>query len=305
MRPARILVYTAMIVLLAASPLSAETIEVGDLTREYILHSPPGSGPWPLVVVLHGGNDRANRIRRRMGWDDLADQKGFAVVYPMGINRGWNDGRINTVRYDPGEAPDDVVFFDALLDVLIEQGVAAPSGVYITGPSNGGMMTMRLMCDRAERIAGVAPLIANLPVSLEPVCQPARAIPVMIINGRDDSLVPWDGGVVADNEERGSVLSTDETMEFWRKVNGCTDQTDRQDLADNAPDDDSTITRISWQACNAATELLQVNGGGHRVPGDDIQFGSRLVDALLGNQNEDVRAADAIWEFFSRSAETR
>ena len=196
-----------------------------------------------------------------------------------------------------------MAFFDALLDVLIEQAVADPSRIYVTGPSNGGMMTMRLMCDRSERIAGAAPLIANLPVNLEPVCHPIRAIPVMVINGRNDGLVPWDGGVVADNEERGSVLSTEETMEFWRRVNGCSDQTGRQDLANLEQDDESTITRVSWQACNAATELLQVNGGGHRVPGDDIPFGSRLIDALLGNQNEDVQAAEEIWKFFSRSTE--
>ncbi len=68
MRSARALVFAAMVALLATNPLSAETIEIGDLSREYLLHTPSGSGPWPLVVVFHGGNGPRHRIRRRMGW---------------------------------------------------------------------------------------------------------------------------------------------------------------------------------------------------------------------------------------------
>ncbi len=115
--------------------------------------------------------DRAIAFAAAWDGDDLADQEGFAVVYPIGVNRGWNDGRSNTVRYDAGKAPDDVAFFDALLDVLIEQAVADPSRIYVTGPSNGGMMTMRLMCDRSERIAGAAPPYR------QPSCQPGACVP--------------------------------------------------------------------------------------------------------------------------------
>ena len=159
-------------------------------------------------MAFHGGNDKANRIRRRMGWADLCEQEGFAMVYPTVINRGWNDGRENSVRYDRGEAPDDVVFFDAPLDHLIDTSVAYPKRVFVTGPSNGVMMTYCLMCDRAERIMGAAPLIANMSEALYPVCAPSGPVPIMIINGTEDALIPWGGGLVADNEERGRVMST-------------------------------------------------------------------------------------------------
>ena len=298
MRPAGILVLTAMIVLLATSPLNAETIDVGELTCEYQLHTPPGTAPWPVVFVLHGGNDRANRIRRRMGWDDLADQEGFAVVYPIGINRGWNDGRANTVRYDPGEAPDDVAFFDALLDHLIAQGVADAEQVYVTGPSNGGMMTYRLMCDRADRIAGAAPLIANMTEVLYPVCAPSRPVPVMIINGTEDALIPWDGGVIADNEDRGRVMSTVASVFFWSAANRCAGTFTEQQLPDLAPDDSSIVFRLDWQDCGAPVVLMRVEGGGHRVPGDTIRFGEKLVEAFLGAQNNEIRTAPYIWNFF-------
>ncbi|MBT6204375.1 MAG: hypothetical protein HOI34_11835, partial [Rhodospirillaceae bacterium] len=44
---------------------------------------------------------------------------------------------------------------------LVADSTADPDRVFVTGPSNGGMMTLRLACDRAGRIAGIAPLIAN------------------------------------------------------------------------------------------------------------------------------------------------
>ncbi|MBT6509461.1 MAG: prolyl oligopeptidase family serine peptidase [Rhodospirillaceae bacterium] len=96
-----------------------------------------------------------------MGWDELADAEGFAVVYPRGIENGWNDGRDNTARWGDEAPPDDVAFFDVLLDRLVADSTADPDRVFVTGPSNGGMMTLRLACDRAGRIAGIAPLIAN------------------------------------------------------------------------------------------------------------------------------------------------
>jgi len=166
-------VLLALLVILASTASAfAALIDIGDERRTYVLHTPPGEGPWPLVVVLHGGNDRENRIRRRMGWDDLADAAGFAVVLPKGIENGWNDGRDNAARWGDETPPDDVVFFDVLLDRLIADGIADPERVFVTGRSNGGMMTLRLACDR-----GIAPLIACLSEALYPVCLPPGPSP--------------------------------------------------------------------------------------------------------------------------------
>jgi polyhydroxybutyrate depolymerase len=47
--------------------------------------------------------------------------------------------------------------------------------------------------------------------------------------------------------------------------------------------------------------LYRVNDGGHRMPGGfpDAHF-ARMVNLLLGPQNHDIDAAEAIWAFFKR-----
>jgi polyhydroxybutyrate depolymerase len=70
----------------------------------------------PLVLVFHGGNGRGRSVQRNSGFNDLADQKGFFVAYPDGIDRHWNDGRLDTDNPDV----DDVGFVAALIDHLVK-----------------------------------------------------------------------------------------------------------------------------------------------------------------------------------------
>jgi polyhydroxybutyrate depolymerase len=47
--------------------------------------------------------------------------------------------------------------------------------------------------------------------------------------------------------------------------------------------------------------LYRVNDGGHRMPGGfaDARF-PRMVNFLLGPQNQDIDGAETIWAFFKR-----
>src|SRR5262245_18335563 len=59
--------------------------------RTYILHLPKGSRsePVPLVVALHGAASNGVQTEHLTGFDKIADEKGFAVVYPDGLERIW------------------------------------------------------------------------------------------------------------------------------------------------------------------------------------------------------------------------
>ena len=69
------------------------SIQVGGVSREFVLHVPPQASPRPLLLFLHGGTSRADRMGRFTGFNALADEKGFVVAYPQGVDRRWNDGR--------------------------------------------------------------------------------------------------------------------------------------------------------------------------------------------------------------------
>src|SRR5271154_3475132 len=75
---------------------ASHDITVGTLKRHYLLHVPPNlpsDKPAPLVLVFHGGGGRAWTMPGFTHFDDLADQAGFIVAYPDGVDRSWNDGR--------------------------------------------------------------------------------------------------------------------------------------------------------------------------------------------------------------------
>src|SRR5262249_10199184 len=150
------------------------TLMVGGVAREYRLSRPSDSDPRPAIIVLHGGTMTADQIRRSVGVEPLVDREKIVAVYPQGIARQWNDGRIWQVAAwrRQESAADDVGFLRALITALVEERIIDPQRVYVIGPSNGGMMTFRLLCEAADLVAAAAAIIANMPVDLVDTCKP-------------------------------------------------------------------------------------------------------------------------------------
>ena len=73
--------------------LTRETIPVGGLTRTYRTYVPRGMAKGaPLVLVMHGAgeNGAQMRIETGYGFERLADEYGFAVVYPNAYEGYWD-----------------------------------------------------------------------------------------------------------------------------------------------------------------------------------------------------------------------
>ncbi|MEL6376974.1 MAG: alpha/beta fold hydrolase, partial [Pseudomonadota bacterium] len=113
--------------------------------------------PAPVVIVLHGFLASSKSMRRAAGYDRVAEQNEFVVVYPNGRFRGWNDARAPANRFD------DVGYLSALVRSLIDEGIAQKDRVFMAGHSNGGGMAMRMACDRPGLIAGIAVIATKAP----------------------------------------------------------------------------------------------------------------------------------------------
>lgn len=262
-----------------AAPQQAALIHDG-IERTYVVYAPSSMAePAPLLIVLHGGVGTGAHVMRSTGMNDLADEAGFIVVYPDGLD-GWNDGR----NLDMRAGADDVGFIAALIDTLAETYPIDEERIFATGGSNGGMMSFTLACHLADRLAGIAAVVANLPAPLEADCQPARPLPVLMMVGTDDPLMPFEGGTVAYN--RGEVLSAAQTAAFWRGINGCTDTAARTDLPDLA-DDGVRVMLDQYEDCTSGAPVwwYTLEGGGHGWPGT--------------RGASDIVAAEVIWAFLS------
>ena len=286
-----------------ASAARAETyfdsIEAGGRERHFMIVRPDGAKPGhrlPTVIALHGALMTGRSMRRIFGLDDIAEHDRFAVVYPDGIRRRWNDGRTGDER-----GPDDVLFIRRLVDRLVRDGLADPERLYLVGVSNGGMMTFRMACEAPGVFAAYAAVIANISAVVADHCPQTVSAPFLIINSTNDRVVPWDGGDVGPGSRRGELLSTPDTVDFWRRRNGCNERAETKPLPDKDVNDGSTVRATQYADCrsNAPVVLLAVEGGGHLPPGAEI--GDRpLLRLMMGPANQDISAADVSWKFFKR-----
>jgi polyhydroxybutyrate depolymerase len=276
-----------------------DSIVAGGRERHFMLALPYGAErgkPMPTVIALHGAAMNGRSMRRIFGMDELSERDRFAVVYPDGLKRRWNDGRTGE-----DDGPSDVGFMRRLADHLVREGIADPKRLFLLGVSNGGMMTYRVACEAPEIFAAYAAVIANLPVQVAEGCRGRGAAPMLIINSTDDKIIPWEGGEIGGFFRRGEVLSTPDTVAFWQRQNGCSAEAQTKPLPDKDATDGSTVLAKQYADCKsgAPVVLLTVQGGGHLPPG--AQIGNRpMLRLMLGPVNQDISAADVSWKFFKR-----
>ena len=292
-----------LLVLTGANAAAAETITVGKVSRQYTVRL-PDTKPAPLVIVLHGNTQTGADMITRTAWPAVAKREGFGVVFPDGLNHSWADLRPTSLRAGriPPHGTDDVAFIAKLVDKLVADGSADPKRIYITGISNGGAMTMTMVCKRADLFAAAASVVINLTDQSANPCRPARPVPMLMMNGTADPLVPYKGGRGTSRFAVDGFWSVEKTLGFWRKINGCeAADASATDLAHRDPAERSTVTRIDSK-CPPGRDvvLYRVNDGGHRMPGNpDARF-PRLANTFLGPQNRDIDGAETIWAFFKK-----
>ena len=275
------------------------------LERTYRIHIPPSFNKaiqMPLILVLHGGGGTAEGMEEQLtlgGFNNLSDKEGFIVVYPNGIEKHWNDGRKNVSYRTHQENIDDVGFISALIDNITEEFNINPGRVYVTGMSNGAMMSYRLACEISEKIAAIAPVTGAIPEDVVPQCLPSKPVSVLAISGTDDPLVPWEGGDIKSlffHKPLGKVLSVPDSVNYWVIRNNCSPIPNITWLPDLDPGDDTRVRREVYSDGDEGAEVILyvIEGGGHTWP-DGLQY---LSESLIGKTCRDINANEIIWEFF-------
>jgi polyhydroxybutyrate depolymerase len=281
---------------------TCRSIEVDGMTRTYRVFIPAAAvQPMPLVFVLHGGGGAGAGMEAlaRGGFTDRAQSEGFAVVYPDAFRRNWNDGRKDAPSAAARRNIDDVAFISALIDAISAETQIDPGRVFAAGLSNGAMMALRLGCDLADRIAGVAAVAGTLAKDHLSACAPARAISVLVMNGTGDPLVPYDGGpLMFAGRSRGTLAGTGETLAIFRNHNVCAGAPVTALLQDRDEADGVRIERTVWAGCagGATVVLYRMQGAGHVWPG-----GIHARPDITGRTTGDIDATSEIWAFFERA----
>jgi polyhydroxybutyrate depolymerase len=247
------------------------------------------AGPQPTIIVLHGATMTSESTIRVSGFAEAAGRYDFTAVFPQGLGRQWNDERAG----GPGGA-DDVAFLNALVDRLVRDGIALPGHIYLAGISNGGMMSFTMACKAGNLFRGIGTVIANMPAGIARCDLPP--LPLVMVNGNADPLVPYEGGGVGFMGHHGEVWSVKRTAELFVRRNGCKDH-DEQVLPSRSSFDATMTTRLTWSSCQSgkSVTLYKVDGGGHQISGERA-----FLPRMLGQSSRDFRAADEIVKVFAR-----
>jgi polyhydroxybutyrate depolymerase len=253
---------------------------------------PPGR---PLLLALHGSRSDAQGMRANTfkEFDRLALEQGFAVAYPAGVDKHWNECRKNLNATANHENVDDVGFLTRLVDTMQQRHQIDPARVFVTGFSNGGHMAYRLALEVPERIAAIAPVVANLPVDENSDCPaPVAGLPVLIMNGSEDPVNPHTGGVVKLlwDDSRGEVMSSMDTARFWAAAAGYDAETQPPTLSAT----DQLETALWHTPHLPPVKLIAVMGGGHTMPHPTYR-----LPRLLGDTSKAINGPEQIWQFFA------
>jgi polyhydroxybutyrate depolymerase len=279
----------------ALSPgTSARKLLSGGRERCYLLYLPAGldsTRPVPVVVSLHGFASNAMSQELLAQWNGIADEEGFAVVYPEGTSfpLRWNSGGALFSR-----EVDDVRFLRDVVTDLANVVAVDPARIYVTGMSNGGAMANRIACEAADIVAA-AGTVAAVPMEASQPCIPQRTVPLIAFHGTGDPVVKYEGGAhqmpapARRINVRGVPFSyppVETWIADWAERDGCSP------TPEVIPATGDT-RGIRYTGCQGEAEvvLYTIEGGGHTWPGG-------LAVPYLGKTSRDINASAVMWAFF-------
>lgn len=258
--------------------LSEHSITSAGEERSYLLYVPAASsgGAMPLVFSFHGSGGVPQNQLDTSNFDELADQYGFAVVFPAGAFTNSVSVRSWNANVDPGV--DDVQFVRDMIEDVSGMVSIDRSRIYSSGFSGGARITSRLACELSEVLAAAAP-VAGLQYPDD--CTPARAIPIISFHAEDD---PTNQYQVSGNSRPYWRMGVETALDKWRQANGCSLKNTDTSLS-------QVVSLFSWTDCNGSAELhfYHADTGGHTWPGSSGR-----------GANQDINASELIWQFFSR-----
>ena len=150
------------------------TVRVDGHVREFIVLVPSASAPaegYPVVVVLHGSNHQGEDILGTSGWDVVGEENGIVTVYPSSLRwcfdahdgtgpyhpYKWVAGETHDLVCDTNDLISDVHFLEELIDTIASVVRIDRELLFLTGMSNGGVMSAKIAMDAPRLFKAIAP----------------------------------------------------------------------------------------------------------------------------------------------------
>ncbi|MDE6741311.1 MAG: dienelactone hydrolase family protein [Muribaculaceae bacterium] len=172
-----------------------ESLTVNGASRKMKVYVPDNTPSGAaLVIACHGMNQDANWHDSNSKWAAVSDTAKFVLVFPEGIDRGWDIGGNR-----------DVDFVCAIIDKMEKEHNISTGRVYLTGFSMGGMFTYHCANRIPDKIAAFVP-VSGYPM-WDKGAYSSRPVPIMHVHGTGDDVCVFSGVQL--------------TLDNWIKRNEC------------------------------------------------------------------------------------
>ena len=259
-------------------------IQIDSLEREYILFQPKQIKAEVILIALHGRGGTGEELMWKTGFNSLAEEEGFIIVYPFGLNRAWVDGR---QLPDEDKNANDEKFILTLREKLKKE--FSIQKFFLFGYSNGGFMAQRMAFFYPNTFIGYAGVVSSISENLNKH-KPRQPAAVLFINGTDDPIVPYNGGMILGN--KGVALGVEDTVKQWIKWNKCELKPELETI--NQQDDGVKVFIYNYTKCKSkkSVRFIKLEGAGHGWPG-------KLEEEIsgFGKFTTEVSANQEIWKF--------
>lgn len=234
------------------------TMQVGLAERSYLTVAPKDIGSderLPAVIVLHGLGANHRMMSNAADWRGAVEEKRFLAVFPQGVADSWNMGPCCPPANLLGV--DDVGFLDRVAREVLDRDDVDPDRLFLTGFSNGGVMTYALACARPDLFAAIAPMAGSNLTG----CAPPSPIPLLHQHSDPDFIVPYDGQpAIGQLVSSADFPPVPDSVGAWAVANGC--------AAEPTSTSDDDVERIDWTGCpdDGEVHLVRIPGPGHVWP---------------------------------------
>ncbi|MFN8023656.1 MAG: alpha/beta fold hydrolase [Acidimicrobiales bacterium] len=237
----------------------------------------------PVVIVLHGFTADRNVQRIYFGFDTPARERGVIMVYADGTadrdgSRFWNATDACCNLY--GSDVDDVAYLSAVVDFVATVHPIDRRRVYLVGHSNGGFMSHRMACDRADLFAAIVSLAGAMHLDPDD-CRPSEPVDVVEAHGTLDDVIRYDGGTLF----MAPYPSAERTVADWAEFDHCTGgrvDTRTLDLDTRVRGAETQVSEYEGCPDGGDVELWTIEGAGH-IPTIDAGFAETVLDWLLAH----------------------
>lgn len=228
----------------------------------------------PLVVVLHGCTQTAEGYDAGSGWSQLADQDGFALLFPE--QRRSNNPNLCFNWFTPGDFRRDegeALSIRQMIQAVVDAHTIDPRRIFITGLSAGGAMASVMLATYPELFAGGA-IIAGLPYGsatnmpqafdrMRGYGGPAEAELAALVRGASGHKGPWPTISVWHGSDDATVDPGNAAaiIAQWRTLHGVAAAPSREEVIEGYP-------RRIWadKTGRDVIEEYSITGMGHGTP---------------------------------------